>query len=540
MHLRDGDVGVTSADYLRVLRRQRGVIAILAILGILAGLGYGYVRPPSYQSTAKVLVKPISPNPLDQPPSGQSLSMDTEREIVASEAVAEIAVPKLAFASDPRDLLTQLSVETPPESQILEITFTGSTAERAQRGAQAFADAYLEFKNEQARATAVSLTATVRRQIDELQGQLEQANQELERAAPGSNDAQQIQSTRDVLVGQIALLQSRLAGLSAPEVDPGDIIAEAFLPTATANPGPVILVLGGFLGLTLGIVLSFVRDRTDDRPRHQGEVEEALGAPVLATVPAASGRRAKSRLERSKQRRGRSEGYRTAAIDLVRLARPWGARCFMVTSAAPREGADHVAANLAVALADSGRRVVVVDADLEDPALHDLFGVENTRGTATVLRGIHRIAEAVQIPSVPWKAQRLLVLAAGDGHEDHEEPLLEHRLSRMLEQLLDDSEIVIVRAPPLTASADTLIIAAEVGGTVVSVDVTRTSVRSLFRLRRELERSESPVLGSVVANVTPRDRDWDRPGYGEPRMPELRPAPATRERGRGEMEGWPL
>jgi capsular exopolysaccharide synthesis family protein len=521
------------------------VIAILAILGILAGLGYGYVRPPSYQSTAKVLVKPISPNPLDQPPSGQSLSMDTEREIVASEAVAEIAVPKLAFASDPRDLLTQLSVETPPESQILEITFTGSTAGRAQAGAQAFADAYLEFKNEQARATAVSLTATVRRQIDELQGQLEQANQELERAAPGSNDAQQIQSTRDVLVGQIALLQSRLAGLSAPEVDPGDIIAEAFLPSGTANPTPLMnMTVGGFLGISLGLVLAFLRDRVDDRPRHQGEVENALGAPVLATVPGRSRKASGGDRDRSRRARAASEGYRTGAIDLVRLARPRGARCFMVTSAGAGEGTDRVAANLAIALAESGRDVTVVDADMDDPTLHDLFGVRDTRGVATVLNGIHDVGEAVQPPSLTRSTQRLRVLPSGTADREEGRPLREERLAGLLERLLERSEIVIVRAPSLAASADALIIAAAVDATIVSVDARRTSVRALIRLGRELERSQTPLLGSVLGNVDKRYREWDRPlSYAPPPRPGLRAAPPTMaeepER-RTEVEGWPL
>jgi len=181
-------------DYLRVLRRRKWSIALIAAVTVGSAVAFSFQQTPIYASTAAVQVKAPTANQfLQNVPVTTLVSMDTEKEIVASHSVAELATKDLPGSPEPQDLLEHLDVSVPTSSAILEITYSDPDPAAAQKGAQAFADGYLKFKTDQAQLVLTNVITVIEKQIQDLQAKLNDAQHRLQRAKPRSPDALQAQ-----------------------------------------------------------------------------------------------------------------------------------------------------------------------------------------------------------------------------------------------------------------------------------------------------------------------------------------------------------
>jgi len=140
-------------DSLAVLWRQKWVIVALTGITLAAALLLSYLKTPVYASTAKVQVNPIALNPPGSVPLASAINMPTEVEIVRSLPVAEVAAAEMGSTA-PQSALGHVSATYPADSQIMLISYTGREPAIAQSGAQAFAEAYLAHRSEQAGETA--------------------------------------------------------------------------------------------------------------------------------------------------------------------------------------------------------------------------------------------------------------------------------------------------------------------------------------------------------------------------------------------------
>ena len=154
-------------DQMDMVWRHKWLILffILVLTGLAAA--YSYTRVPQYNATATVLVRPILTNPLETNPIEQ-VSVQTELRIATSAAVGQVAAAKLGMPrSQVPELLDHVSVSSPEETQILEISFAASGRKTAQEAAQAFAEAYLEFKSNQAIQTISEYTGSLQTRIQD-------------------------------------------------------------------------------------------------------------------------------------------------------------------------------------------------------------------------------------------------------------------------------------------------------------------------------------------------------------------------------------
>ena len=137
-------------DLMDMVWRRKWLIMFVTLVFTALAAGYSYTRIPEYTSTATVLVRPILTNPLETNPIEQ-VSVQTELRIATSAAVGQVAADKLGLRrSAVPDLIDNVSVSSPEETQILEISYAAHGRKEAQEGAQGFAEAYLEFKSDQA------------------------------------------------------------------------------------------------------------------------------------------------------------------------------------------------------------------------------------------------------------------------------------------------------------------------------------------------------------------------------------------------------
>lgn len=498
---------INMRDYVAVLRRRRLLIAftLLLVTGLVGA--YSFTRPPLYASTASVLVRPVTQSPFaNNDPVGDLVSLDTERQLVLSSAVAEMVREDLGWPITIDELLDRVAVETPAETQVLRITFRDSNPEDAQLGAQAFADAYLEFKTRQAREFSLRQSATIQAQIEELQGELATANQQLDEAGPSSTEERNAQAQVDELQALITLLRGELTSISTLIINPGQVVGLAALPPEPENAHARDLAVGVFLGAFLAIGLAFLRDRTADRLRGRGELEALIRAPVLAIVPRIRGwrrRRSAMLVTRTDPLSPAAEAYRTLRTTMSVMAAQRQVRAVTVLSATEGEGKTTTAANLGVVLAEAGHRVLLISADLRRPRLHSFFGVRPDPGLSNIVDLAHDAGR--------WRTKipNLWVIPSGPPAARPDEILDSDPVQRLLTARPPDLDFIVIDCPPVIPVADALVLALLSDGVLFVADAESARRAVVAEARDQLEQVGATVLGGILNNV-----DSSGPSYG--------------------------
>jgi succinoglycan biosynthesis transport protein ExoP len=519
-------------QYLAVLRRRRSQVAIVAVVTFVAAMAVSFHQTPIYTSTAKVWVKPVVTSGAVTPQAPVVLSLDTEKELVETEAVADRAARNAGTQTSGFEMLKHLSVAVPTDSQLLEISYSSPDPLLARKGAQAFAQAYLDFKTDEALQTSRTVQSSLQGRIDELQTELSKARYDLDHSSANSDAHFQAENRISTLNTQIGLLQNQISSATSLSVDPGAIVQPADLPTSPSSPNHLLNGgLGLFLGLALGIGLAFLRERLDDRIRDRTDLEECLAAPVLVTIPRFDAvKKGVSRPER----RGLvtlydptnpvSEAYRTLRTSVLFHSAQTQAKTFMVVSATPGEGKTTTAANLAVVLAQSGKQTVLLSADLRKPVLNDLFRGDwkgqapREAGVSNILTGEVAPQDALQRTEV----QNLWMIASGSVSGRPAELASSESMADLIEALRASADFTIIDSAPTLAVTDALAMAPHVDAVLYVADASKTERAAVVHARAMLERVGAKVIGAVLNRFDPGKNG----GYGYSYRYTYRYAPA--------------
>ncbi|MDP9341279.1 MAG: polysaccharide biosynthesis tyrosine autokinase [Actinomycetota bacterium] len=498
-------------EYLRVLRTRKWSIILITAILTGAALFYSFRQTPIYQAQSRVVVQAFVLNPLQSVGGPQQVDLPTEAQLVATQAVAKIAAADLGFTGRPaQGLLHGLKVQIVNGTTVLGIAYRSPNPALAAQAANAFAKAYLEYRREQALASFAQAAATLQTQIDTSQAKLRQLSKQISaleaKKKPDRSKLASLQTQQSQEIAQLAVLQQQLTTYlnTAPITQGGgQVIATANVPTSPVSPNHIRTGAFAFvLGLGLGIGLAFLRERLDDSIRTRQELERRLGAPVLATVPRIS-----------KWKRGDdaflvtltdpknpvSEAYRTLRTNLQFLATKGDLQTILVTSATAGDGKTATSANLAIVLAQAGRRVVLVSADLRRPRVHRFLNVSNEAGLSLVLADSVPVWQAVKDPGVP----NLRVIPSGPVPPNPAELLQSDRMGEFLQQVQEFADFVIIDTPPVLAVADASILSARVDGTLFVVDADTASRTATVQARDQLENAGARVIGAVFNKFDP-------------------------------------
>jgi capsular exopolysaccharide synthesis family protein len=443
-------------------------ILVVTFAAVAAAGAFAHSQRPYYKSAAVVSVQPA---PVAAG-SGNPPNMATEEGIVSSGAVLAKAAAALGV---PRAVLAKgLSVSVPGTTTLLQITYTDPVPRVAQQRAQAIAEAYVSYRSS--------------------------------RSARGTKPA-------------------------TPGVTPTAIlVTPASMPTSPAGPKYLIDIAAALIvGLAAGVGTAALRDYMDDGLRGPLDLESQAGAPVLALIPAfrpgrrdPGGRLVVVAYPRSLA----AEAYRGLRTRLVEAATPGHAKTLLVTSPG-WEGKSTVAANLAAALAQSGRSVVLVSADMRWGRVHELFGLGTGPGLSMLLEGRASLAEALQPTQVPG----LRLLPPGTPPPDPAALLQSPAWHIALGDIRSRADVAVIDAPPMLASPDVRALAERAEMILVVAD-ERRSARAQVRLAmREVEHVRGKLAGCVLDNVG--RRRWLRSRSPEPLADgrargEVRAAPGRR------------
>jgi capsular exopolysaccharide synthesis family protein len=493
-----GGAGSDLNDYLQVLRYRKWSVLAIAAVVILSALAFTFQQTPIYTSQTQVELQSFSLTAIQQPVLP---NMDTEKNLVSSATVASVVLKNLSLQESTKTLLQNLAVTVPTNTEILQISYSSPKAAEAQQIAAGFATAYLQYRTQQAVQTVRDHIRPLQLKVKRLYSQIQTVTNQIAKTTDPAVLAS-LNNTENSLRNRKTLLQDQIANITpAISVQVGDVVTPAELPSAPSSPSLIKnMLLAVLVGFALGIGVAFLRERLDEHFTDRAELQAHAGASVLAVVPkvrGSQGRGVPVLLSSSMPQSVAADAYRTLRAGVLFAASRTGAKVILVTSAFEGEGKTTTAANLAVALAQAGKRVTLLSADLRKPRLHEFFGGSSPIGLATVLSGQTTIDRAL----VPSSIDELQILFSGGARDNAAELIGSEAMGKVLDNLRDRSDFVIVDAAPILLVADTASLLPHADGVLLVVDPSVSTRAAADDVREQLDQLQARRIGIVINNL---------------------------------------
>lgn len=420
-------------DYFKVFGRRWRLVAAFVLVSVAAATLVTLAAPLKYTSTVRLFVSTSQPD-LASAYQGGLLSeqrVASYADLVTGPEIARRVVDRLGYKRGPDALRGQISASVVPNTVILVVTVTDRNPRTAGRIAQALADEFTSFVKRVETTSAKSGTPI------------------------------------------------KVISLGPPVTGHTPV-----------SPQPMRNAAGAVaIGLLLGIGAAGVREALDTTLRKPEEVAELASAPVLGSFSYDPKVHKRRLLTDFPSHSPRVEAFRFLRTNLQFLNVDQRSKVFVVTSSLPGEGKTTTATNLAIALAQSGERVALVDGDLRRPGVANYLGLEASVGLTSVLIGRIALADAMQ----EWGPDGLPVLTSGPMPPDPTHLLQSRAMAEVLGDLRRAFDIVLIDAPPLLPVADAAILSAQVEGALLVARHGRTT--------RDQVRSCAERLGSVHAKI---------------------------------------
>lgn len=442
------------SDYIRVLRKSWLIIVAAALVGVAAAAAYSLTRTPIYSSESQVFVSIQGAGTIGELQQGNTFSqarVTSYTNLATTPLVLQPVIDELGLALTPSELAEQVSASNALNTTIISITAM---------------DADPALSAEIANAVSASLTATVE-QIE----------------TPGGSDVSPVKLT------------------SVTEAQPG---LAPVSPNVTMN-----LILGGLVGLALGIGIAVLREVLDTRVRTQRDIAAVTERPLIGAIPFDPRAKDRALIVHEDPLSPRSEAFRALRTNLQFLDME-GGHSFVITSSLPSEGKSTTALNLALALADAGKNVALLDADLRKPKVAEYLGIEGGAGLTDVLIGRAKVEDVMQ----NWGDRSLYVLPSGRIPPNPSELLGSQHMQNLLAELERNFDIVICDAPPLLPVTDAAILAKQTSGAILIVSTGRTTSHQLSSAIDALDTVGARVAGLVMTMTPTKGPDSYGYGYG--------------------------
>jgi succinoglycan biosynthesis transport protein ExoP len=494
------------------LRRGLLLTILLAIAGGIAGGLVGERMSTVSTATATILVNPLDGNPFSTKGSGDDLiNLETEAQLVPSDDVTSMVREEEPTTDTLDAIRSGLTVDVPANTQILEITYSSSSAAESLARAQLFADQYLLYRENRAKELVANQTRRLEEQITARRKEQETLAKSVNAAPAGSTQASVQRVQLEAVSTQINQLRARSAELQSTSSNPGQIVTPAAIPpTGLLGSWVAFALAGAFAGLMLAVGIALLRSRADNRIRHVDDISTA-GQVLLAEVPAHDVVTSQQILSAgvSAQASLLPDSFKSLRVSLLTTEHRRPA-VIVITTASTGDAPPVVTAGLALATATSNLRTVVIEA----VGSQLTSGDETDGGLAGVLDGRTTLEQSlIQV------RPHLQVLPGGDpvGVDDL---FMAPQMRVLISDLQQSADLIFLvtsnvhdpRSKALVDLADAVILEAVQGV---------SSYRDLYRASTDYSLVAEKLLGVVyVSNVTTRGKgtgvppdlsqpDWD-------------------------------
>lgn len=502
---------MTLRDYLRVIARRKGILVTAILFALVGSLAITLLQEPIYQAEAQLLVQPRSGDTVfedDPAVNVQNLerAIQTEIQVVEGQRVRTRVREDLGLDTDP----PRVNASAVGSTDIVSVKVRSADPETAQVLADAYTEAYITTRREQAVDDLDAATTEMQEKVAELQERIDEIDQQVADApARSQGDLRaSLSGQRQALVNQQATFNERIDVLqvdTALITGGASVVRTADLPEQPVEPTPVrTTALALVVGIILGLGAAFLVDHFDDSINVEADLHAVTATPVLAVVPVHPPPDNRP-IAVSEPNDPSVEIYRGLRTNVQFLGLDARMRVIQVTSSLPGEGKTTTAANLAVVLAQAGHNVVLVDADLRKPMLHRVFSIPQQRGLTDLLLGDLIDLVVSQVDG------GLHVIPSGNVPPNPSEMLASDRTAKLLEELANRFEYVIVDSAPTLPVSDSLALAAAADGVLHVSQARRASKRNVADSFERLERVTASPVGMILNRAKTRRRGS---GYG--------------------------
>jgi capsular exopolysaccharide synthesis family protein len=504
------------AELMRAIRRRWPIVAVTVAAALAAGWLTTRVVPAgplqvNYKATHVLLSTSSDP----YAPGTSNL-----KTMAALATVGEVPerVAEATGLGEPTDLVQDIRATGNQNTGILKITATSSDPNEAVTLANAFANELVAFINQRGNVTTSREAESIQRQLDKLEEEIaayqRQLGEEIE------TDEATIAAQRDAAIRRYGLLYDRYSQLSIQTSSPTKLqsIQDA-VPVPVKSGGfiqvrstPSRLLLAGFLGILAAIGLVFVWERLDTRIHTKESAEQHFDLPVLAEIPFVRRWRRRPAIAVSTSPKSPvADSFRLLAAGIVRRP-PTPPQVILVTGPGPGEGKSTVAANLAAAFAEVGKKVLILSCDLHRPTIHLMFGVPNSRGLTDALRS-QRDGSAI-VNGQGWRTPlpNVRLVPSGIVPEKPGELLASPLMRQVIAGAREVADVVLIDTAPILASSDATHLFPLIDAVLVVGRAGRTTALSAQRSSELLLRLGAPVVGAALNGST--EATLPRGSYG--------------------------
>jgi capsular exopolysaccharide synthesis family protein len=431
------------SDYLRLVRRNWILIVACFLIGLIVAAAASIIVKPTYTSNTKLFVAIQSSGSVSELQQGNTFSqarVQSYVETVSTPVVLQPVIDSLGLQMTAAELGQRVQASSDLNTVIISIRAVDTSPVQAAAIAQAVGN---------------SLIAVI---------------DKIESPAKGGTSPVRL-----------------------------SVVTPASAPGAPSAPNAALyLALGAFCGLLLGGGLSFLRTTLDTKIRGEADLRRVSDASVLGGISYDGDATKKPLLTQALPQSPRAESFRQIRTNLQFAHVSHDSKAVLVTSSLPGEGKTTTATNLAIALAQSGQSVALVDADLRRPRVDEYLGLERNAGLTTALIGAADVNDLLQ----PWGDDNLYVLTSGRIPPNPSELLGSQVMKDLITRLEKAFDAVIIDAPPLLPVTDSAVLAQQVGGVVMVVGSSRVNLADLEKSLEALRMVEADLLG-VVLNLLP-------------------------------------
>lgn len=429
-------------EYLRILRSSWAWVAICGLTAVALAAVLTWSATPKYASSARLFVS-TSTSDDSQALQGGQFSLQRVKsyaDLLSGEEVARRVVERLSLTESPAALAKQISATSALDTVILTVTVTDPDPKRATMLSAAVADVFVAY-------------------VAELE------------TPPGRDEAT----------------------LKATVVDP------ASEPRSPISPNPKRnLALGLIFGVLLGIGVAILREALDTSIKTGNQLEDLVDAPLLGTIAFDSTAVATPLISSLDTYAPRAEAFRVLRTNLQFIDPDVTRKVFVITSSLPAEGKTTTAVNLALALAEGGEKVALLEGDLRRPKVSEYLRLEPSVGLTTVLLGRVPLNGALQ----PTAHEGLDVLTSGSTPPNPAELLKSRGMAAVIAELRESHDVVLIDAPPLLPVTDGALLAAQADGALLVVRHGKTTTDQVSVAISRLDNVGAKPVG-IILNMTP-------------------------------------
>lgn len=428
---------------MRILRRNWILIAALTLIGLLVGGASSVLTKPTFTAETQLFVAIQSSGSVQELQQGNTFSqarVQSYVKTIESPLVLQPAIDTLGLTVSAEDLASRVKATTDTNTVLISIAAEDRSPVQAAAVAQAVAESLIKI-------------------VDVLE-------------------------------------KPKAGGVSPVSLT---VIKPAKAPLNPTAPNTRLnLLLGTAIGLALGVGGSIVRTSLDTRIRGEADLRHVTDSPILGGIAFDQDASRKPLLTQSAHQSPRAESFRQLRTNLQFANVSGQAKTVLITSSLPGEGKSTTATNLAIALAQAGQAVCLVDADLRRPMVHDYLGLDRNAGLTTALVGSADVNDMLQ----SWGDDDLYVLTSGVIPPNPSELLGSEQMRQLIVRLEETFDTVVIDAPPLLPVTDAAVLSQHVGGVVVVIGSQKVRKQDLEKSLSALQMVNAKLLG-VVLNRLP-------------------------------------